>query len=69
MRNISISTSSAIQNGFSLSLSLSAMHIYVSALPLLPRDSAIYKHYGEGLIYVRMATTYHEKEWFQAKYG
>jgi hypothetical protein len=50
-------------------LAISAMHTYVTALPLSPRDSAIYKRYGERLKHVGMATTYHKREWFQENDG
>lgn len=43
-------------------LAISAMHTYVTALPLSPRNSALYKHYGEKLEFVNMATTYHKEE-------
>ncbi len=44
-------------------LAISAMHTYVTALPLSPRNSTLYKRYGEELKLVSLATTYHEREW------
>jgi hypothetical protein len=43
-------------------LAISAMHTYITALPLSPRDSILYKRYGEELKFATMATTYHQRE-------
>ena len=44
-------------------LAISAMHTYVTALPLSPKNSTLYQHYGEDLRFVSVATLYHEKAW------
>jgi len=44
-------------------LAVSAMHTYVTALRLSPSNSTLYKHYGEGLKFVSMATKYHKRKW------
>jgi len=41
-------------------LAISAMHTYITALPLSPRDSTLYIHYGEE--FDSMATMYHKRE-------
>jgi hypothetical protein len=41
-------------------LAMSAMHTYITALPLSPRDSTLYIQYGEE--FGGMATMYHERE-------
>ena len=44
-------------------LALSAMHTYFTALPLSPKDSALYKQYGVKLEFAHYATSYHETQW------
>jgi hypothetical protein len=44
-------------------LALSAMHTYVTALPLSPKDSTLYERYGLELKFATWATEYHATAW------
>jgi hypothetical protein len=44
-------------------LAESAIHTYVTALPLSPKSSMLYKRYGLELGFMSKAIQYHEREW------